>query len=318
MKKEYGSMKVIDTPRTGKLGTVVFYQSPFGQCCRALTVPRDAKSPAQGRMRQIFGVSSRGYGLKLSDPQRQRWILAAQTVPTHPSLNEYSRLSGQQLCVKVNSTLCLVGLPPTDEPPAPVVFSPNCVGDLTIDYDETDNLRLQLAIGAAVEDLMLFGQAPCSAGRMKHRRVCYLGLAGQATGGQCDITAAYVARYGQPRPGQKIFVVTCQHKNGWKAQDHVTSAIVPPKPLIVEQQRNEGTKVEKEVAPETPVAKTAPAQGCSSLSRAMYKGSTSDARGMHKLQPGEHPWSIPWAPLVHGLRVAMARLAALGLARVGN
>jgi hypothetical protein len=167
-----------------------------------------------------------------------------------------------------------------------------------------------------------------------------------------------VARYGEPRPGQKIFVVTCQHKNGWKAQDHVTSAIVPPKPLPGEQQRSKETKAEQAVAAERSLqaarshieplnhplsqpaatlsppergegkgegfvrsrfierstAQTATVQGRSSLPRAMYKGSTPDARGMHKLQPGGHPWSIPWAPLVHGLRVAMGRLAALGMA----
>ncbi|HWT81433.1 MAG TPA: hypothetical protein VN648_21785 [Candidatus Methylomirabilis sp.] len=307
-------MKVLDTPRTGKVGTTVFYLSPFGQCCRSLVVPRDPRSQAQSRMREIFGVTSRGYGLKLTDPQRERWILAAQTVPTHPSLNEYSRLSGQQLCVKINSTLRLVGQPPVNEPPAPVVFSPNCVGDLTIDYDQAGNLRLRLAVGTAVEDLMLFGQAPCSAGRMKHRRVAYLGLLGPVTDGQCDITAAYVARHGQPRPGQKVFVVTCQHKNGWKAQDHLTSAIVPPKPLQSEQQRSEGTKVEDTVAAETPAAQTAVAQGLSSLSRAMYKGSTPDAQGMHKLQPGEHRWSILCTPLVHSFRMAMGRLAALKVA----
>jgi hypothetical protein len=90
-------------------------------------------------------------------------------------------------------------------------------GDLTIDYDPAGNVRLRLAVGAAVEDIMLFAQAPCSAGRMKHRRVNYLGLLGPATEGQRDITAAVVARYGEPRPGQKIFAVTGQHKNGWKA-----------------------------------------------------------------------------------------------------
>src|SRR3974377_481824 len=195
-------MKVLDTPRTGRIRSSVFYPSPFGLCCRTLVVPRDPASEAQCRMRQIFGVSSQWYGLKLSDPQREHWILAAQTAPTHPSLNQYSRLSGQQLCVKINSTLRLVGQPPTDEPPIPVVFSPNPVGNLTIDYNEAGTLRLRLAVGAVMEDLMLFGQAPCSAGRMKHRRVAYLGLAGPATGGQCDITAAYVARYGEPRPGQ--------------------------------------------------------------------------------------------------------------------
>src|SRR5262249_16534212 len=157
--------------------------------------------------------------------------LVAQTVPTHPSLNQYSRVSGQQLCVKINSTLKCVGQPSVSEPPAPVVFSPNPVGQLTIDYDDAGNLRLLPAVVPAVDGFMLLGQGPGSAGRMKHRRVCYLALLGPATGGQCDITALYAARYGEPRPGQKVFVVTSQHKNGWRAQDHLTSAIVPPKPI---------------------------------------------------------------------------------------
>ena len=260
-------------------------------------------------MREVFGVSSRGYGLKLTDPQRQRWNVAAQTVPSHPSLNQYSRLSGQQFCVKINSTLRCVGQMPVDEPPAPVVFSPNRVGDLTIDYDEAGNVRLLLAVGAAVEDIMLFGQAPCSAGRMKRRRVCYLSLLGPAANGQCDITAPYVARYGQPRPGQKVFVVTCQTKNGWKAQDHQTSAIVPPQPSPSEQLRIQPTKAEEAATTGTPEAQAAPPQGSPSLSRPVYKGSTPDARGVHRLAKLVHPWSILCTPLVHGLRSAIAKLA---------
>jgi hypothetical protein len=310
-------MKVIDTPRTGKLGPVVYYPSPLGQCCRSLCTPRDPRTEAQSRMREVFGVSSRGWGLRLTDPQRQRWNVAAQTVPTHPSLNQYSRMSGQQLCVKINSTLRCVGQPPTDEPPAPVVFSPNCVGDLTIGYDEAGNVQLLLAMGAAVEDIMLFGEAPCSAGRMKHRRVCYLGLLGLAANGQWDITAPYVARYGQPRPGQKIFVVTCQHNNGWKAQDHVTSAIVPRSPLAGEQPRSQATKPEAAPTTETPEAQTAPFQGRSSLSRAMYKGSTPGAPGLHTLAKLVHPWNILRTPLVHSFRMAMARLGLPGMAGAG-
>jgi hypothetical protein len=283
-----------------------------------MSVPHDPKTEAQSRMRGIFGVSSRGYGLKLTDPQRQRWIVAAQTVPTHPSLNQYSGMSGQQLCVKINSTLRCVGQPPTDEPPAPVVFSPNCVGDLTIGYDQAGNVQLLLAVGAAVEDIMLFGEAPCSAGRMKHRRVCYLGLLGPAANGQRDITAQYIARFGQPGPGQKVFVVTCQHKNGWKAQDHVTSAIVPPRPLAGEQQGNQATKAEATPTTETPEAQAVPAQGCSSLSRAMYKGSTPDARGLHKGLKRVHPLSILCTSLVHSLKVAIARLGGLGMAGIGG
>jgi hypothetical protein len=253
-------------------------------------------------MREVFGVSSQGWGLKLSDPQRQRWNVAAQTVPTHPSL-------------KINSTLRCVGQPPVDEPPAPVAFSPNCMGDLTIGYDAAGNVRMLLAVGAMAEDIMLFGQAPCSAGRMKQRRVNYLGLLGLTASGQCDITAPYVARYGQPQPGQKVFVVTCQHKNGWKAQDHVTSAIVPPRPLASEQQGNQATKAEAAPTTEIPAAQVVPAQASSSLSRNVYKGSTPDARRLHTGLKRVHPWSILCTSLVHSFRMAIAKLGPLGMGR---
>jgi hypothetical protein len=48
--------------------------------------------------------------------------------------------------------------------------------------------------------------------------------------GLSDITDLYRARYGEPRPGTKIFIVTCQQKDGWKAFDKETSEIVPDRP----------------------------------------------------------------------------------------
>jgi hypothetical protein len=92
-------------------------------------------------------------------------------------------------------------------------------------------VRLLLTAGTVAEDLTLFAQAPCNAGRMKHRRVRNLGLLAPAAGGQYDINAPYLSRFGQPGPGQKVFVVTCQHKNGWKGEDQVASTVAPPKPL---------------------------------------------------------------------------------------
>ena len=141
-----------------------------------------------------------------------------------PALNRRCK----ELCVKINSTLRCIGQLPTDEPPAPVVFSPNPVGGLAIVNDPESGVRLRLNVGTLSEDIMVFGQPACSAGRMKRRRVYYLGLAGPATNGQCDITALYTARFGQPRPGQKVFIVTCQTRNGWKARPSVFSAVVPP------------------------------------------------------------------------------------------
>jgi hypothetical protein len=310
-------MKVSASPRTGKISNQVFYPSRFGLCARELVIPRDGRSPAQVRMRYNFGAASQEWSRSFSEDQRQRWIVAAQSAPSHPSLGEYSNLSGQQFCVQINSTLRCIGQAPLQEPPMPVVFSPNPVGALTAVNDPESGLRLLLNVGAVTENIMVFGQAPCSAGRMKHRRVCYLGLLGPTTGGISDIAALYTARFGQPAPGQKVFIVTCQERNGWKGQDHVTSAIIPPLPLPNEQQSNQETKAEA-AAPGTPEAGAAPAKATSSLSRAMYKGSTPDAPGMHTGLVCEHPVSILGTSLVHGLRAAMAALRTLGVLSAGR
>jgi hypothetical protein len=301
-------MKVIDTPRTGKIGNQVAYISRYGQCYHAYVVPRNPQTDAQFRARRSFGSSSRGWGVTLTESQRERWVAAALNAPSRPWLGQYSHLSGQQLCVKINSTLRCVGQPPVNEPPAPAVFGPSPVGQLTIVNDDEGGVRLLLNVGAVAEDIMLFGQAPCSRGRTKHRRVCYLGLLGPVVDGQCDITAQYTARFGQPAPGQKVFIVTCQQRNGWKAIDQVTSAIVPPKPLPGEQLRSAVPQATTAPAPSTPKPQQPPATGDSLSVNSVYNGSSPDAPGMHREVMREHPESIRCASLVHTLRAAIARL----------
>ncbi len=196
-------MKLLDSPRSGRLGAYVYYTTPFGQCCRALTMPRDARSPAQARARASFAACSQAWGRSLTEAQRQRWVAAAQTVPSRPSVGQYGPLSGQQFYVRINSVLDCIGQPPVTEPPAPVVFSPNLVTGLEIVQDPEAGLRLRLNVGVATEDIMVFGQAPCSPGRMKHRRVYYLGLLSPSQNGQSDITELYTAGLGNRRRGRR-------------------------------------------------------------------------------------------------------------------
>jgi hypothetical protein len=124
----------------------------------------------------------------------------------------------------------IVGLPETLEVPARPVFSLSKVGRLVIE-NGADGVRLYLAVsGELNEDIMVFGQEPCSQGRYRRRNVSYLGLLPPPIGGLSEITRPYKARFGEPRPGQKVFLVTCQEKDGWKGLDLETSATVPERP----------------------------------------------------------------------------------------
>jgi len=266
-------------------------------------------------MRALMAHASSLWSLRLTDPQREQWIAAALNAPSHPWLGRYTHLSGQQLEIKINLTLACTGKPIVLAPPEPVAFAPNPVTALNAVPDAETGARLLLSVGTVSEDIMVFGQPPSSAGRMKHRRLYYLGLLGPVTNGQAEITDLYTAKFGAPAPGKKVFIITCQTKNGWKAQDSVFSAIIPPPPA---KQQVPAEPALTTAAPTTkPQSASAPAEPSSSVSPAVYKRSAPDARGMHRDEPGVQPVSIPRTPLVHSLRVALRRLGMLGMSRVG-
>ena len=194
-------------------------------------VPQKAGlTPAREHSCAIFGGNSRKWGGKLSEEQRDRWTLAGAQAMSHPRLGQKGPLTGQQFWQAISTVRAIVGLPETLEVPARPVFSHSNVGRL-VSEDGPDGVRLFLVVaGELNEDIMVFGQEPCSRGRYKRRNVSYLGLVPPPIGGLSEITRLYKAKFGEPRPGRKIFIVTCQEKDGWKGLDHETSATVPERP----------------------------------------------------------------------------------------
>ena len=223
-------MKILDTPRSGKCGQTVAFQSRYGLCLRQHVPQKAALTPARQHVCALFGSNSRKWSARLSEDQHNRWILAGAQVMSHPRLAQKGPLTGQQCWQAISTVRAVVGLPETLEVPPRPVFSPSNVGRLVIE-NGADGVRLFLAVsGALNEDIMVFGQEPCSRGRRKRRNVSYLGLLPPPIGGLSEITRLYQARFGEPRPGQKIFLVTCQQKDGWKGLDLETSASVPERP----------------------------------------------------------------------------------------
>jgi hypothetical protein len=176
-----------------------------------------------------FGRLAPAWSRVLTQAQRDGWNVAGPKVQSKRRL-ESGPLTGQQLFQSLNSARACIHLPPLWTVPAPVVFDTNPVGQLTFANGE-GGVRLLLSVsGPVTEDIMVFGQAPCSAGRSKRRNVAYLGLLPVPQDGMSDITDLYVARYGEPQAGEKVFIVTRQQKDGWEGDDYETNEIVPEKP----------------------------------------------------------------------------------------
>jgi hypothetical protein len=181
-------------------------------------------------MRGVFGSFPQIWGRKLSQAQRDLWNEEGPKVWSHPRCGTRGKLIGEQLFTGLNSVLGCVGLPPVWEPPVRAVFNLSVVRELVITNGE-DGVRLFLRLaGPPAEDVMVFGQEPCSAGRSKRRNVSYVGLLPAGEDGVSEITELYKVKYGEPRAGTKVFIVTCQQKNGWKGLEQETSGIVPGRP----------------------------------------------------------------------------------------
>jgi hypothetical protein len=261
-------MKIIDVPKSGKLERVVAFQSRFGLCLRELVIPRNTITEARQHMRGVFGSNSQMWSRRLSQEQRDRWNLAGPRVMSHPQLAQSGPLTGQLLWQSINSVRGRVGLAPVFEPPAPAAFSRSVVGPLGIENGQ-EGVRMWLEVaGELSEEVMVFGQAPCSAGRNKRRNVAYLGLLRPPAGGRSEITDLYKARFGEPRPGTRVFIVTCQQKDGWKGMEQATSEIVPSRP-------------EDQQTATTGIARGIPAadEGENSQKALMHKGCTPAAEG---------------------------------------
>jgi hypothetical protein len=223
-------MKIQDTPRSGKLGQAVAFRSRFGLCLRQYVPQKAGLTPARQHSCSVFGSNSPKWGGTLSEEQRDRWTLAGAQVMSHPRLAQKGPLTGQQFWQAISTVRAIVGLPETLEVPARPIFSRSNVGRLVIE-NGADGARLYLEVsGELNEDIMVFGQEPCSRGRYKRRNVSYLDLLPPPIGGRSEITQIYKAKFGEPRPGTKVFIVTCQEKDGWKGLDLETSATVPERP----------------------------------------------------------------------------------------
>ena len=223
-------MKISDTPRSGRCGQSVAFQSRFGLCLRQHVPQKAGLTPAREHSCAIFGGNSRKWGGKLSEEQRDRWTLAGAQAMSHPRLGQKGPLTGQQFWQAISTVRAIVGLPESLEVPARPVFSRSNVARLVAE-NGPDGGRLYVVVsGDLNEDIMVFGQEPCSRGRYKRRNVSYLGLLPPPIGGLSEITRLYKAKFGEPRPGSKVFIVTCQEKDGWKGLDLETSATIPERP----------------------------------------------------------------------------------------
>src|ERR1035437_3544275 len=225
-------MQIYDIPKSGRCGDYVFYMRRRRLFRRRYVVPRNVRTAARRRTRRDFGAIARAWGGQLTEEQRRGWMASGAKVKSHPRLWQAGPLTGEMHFQGINNARARIGAEMLPWPPEPVVFGPNPVEGLIFPRFN-GRLRLRLRVsGPVTEDIMVFAQAPCSAGRKKWRHGAYLGLLPAPQDDECDITDMFVERYGEPEPGKKVFIRTRQQRDGWEGRDQDLSEVVPaPQPV---------------------------------------------------------------------------------------
>ena len=219
-------MKIIDVPQTGKLGLAVSFRGRNGLIRRQFVVPRNPNSLPQVLIRSNFTNIASRYD-SLTESQQDAWSVAAAARQTRATLGQSGPMTGLQLFVKINATLAALGAEQADAPPAHPAFPDNPVDGLVI-----TNLAGVIAIkmgcpSTPPNNTVVRAAPPQRSGVRTTSNFRILGVLPAPVAGACDVTALFVARYGVPAVGSRLFVSTTVTVDGWQAGPRVVSALVP-------------------------------------------------------------------------------------------
>ena len=219
-------MKIQDVPQTGSLGETVSYKNRYGLIRRRKIIPRDPRTPVQAERRAAF-QRARSFWGTLTDEQMLDWDAVAKKRRTRAVLGQSGPLSGYELSVKINVRLAMLGLPMTPNPtPAPDFPANPTVRLIATNAGGTVSLKLQVS-AKPVQYVLVFGARPQGPGVSYVCDYAFLGVLPDPDGDLIDITGLYVAKYGPPPVGKRIFIQALQQIDGWQDHPKTLRARVP-------------------------------------------------------------------------------------------
>jgi len=197
-------------------------QSKLGACGKG---PTAGQRRARADMRTLSAAWN-----DLTEEQRQAWDVEAHTNRRGGHAARSRRRSGRRLFVKVNSRRLALRQYLLAWPPGPEsVKVPPIVRFVITNSGGRIALKLRVPDGQA-EGVMVSSWRPCNAGVMVWKKFVRIGLLPAPDGGMIDITRLYVAKYGVPPVGKKVFIRIQQMNDYVGSIVQIINAIVPAGP----------------------------------------------------------------------------------------
>lgn len=193
----------------GKIAATVFSRNRGGAVIRNRIKPINRRSVGQSTRRQVLGsLASAWRGLTQTD--RDSWNGAAPNYPIQDTLGQTIFLSGEQLYIRFNANLILIGETAIDTAPAPFAFAIFTVS-LAVE-DPTVAAAFDVTFTptplTAGNTLAVFATPSLSPGvdAPNASRFRFIGQIDPTDTSPADLVTEYVAEFGNPIAGQKVFV----------------------------------------------------------------------------------------------------------------
>lgn len=217
-------MKVLTIPQSGSLAGQTASRNRFGQYLRNRSIPVNPNSTQQGVVRSRLSVNAAAWRA-LTNAQRAGWSDLGLSMARTDSLGQSYTLTGFQAYCSVNNNLSACGTSNVSDAPGLSTPSGLLTATITLTAAAFSVAYTATPLATGVK-LMTFVSPQRSAGRSFEGDFRLLAVSAAAAATPANIYAAYVAKFGVPIVGNRIFLSLVTSVNGFQSGPLVTSAVV--------------------------------------------------------------------------------------------
>ena len=196
---------------SGKLGGHVYTTTRTGATVRTNGNVKNPRTEYQKAVRSEFNVLTQGWR-QLTNAERSSWRAAEGAFTRTNRFGDVVRLTGKNLYESLNFQRSIIDLPPLDMAPEPIQLGINSITSVVFDVGAGS-----LDISGSFEEqgkYVVLGTKVISPGiEFVENRTRILGVVDGAIGGgfvgdPADVYDLYVARFSEPKAGDRVFIGT--------------------------------------------------------------------------------------------------------------
>lgn len=217
-------MKILDVPQSGSVAGVTSSRNRFGQYRRTRAIPVNPASSYQGTQRARLAAASAAWR-SLTAAQRAGWNDLAAGVTRTNSLGQSYNMTGHMCFVSCYNDCAAAGVSVLSDAPAVATPSTPLTATITLTAAAFSIAFTPTPLAAGIR-MFTYVSLQRSAGRSFENDFRLLQVSAAAAASPINAYAAYVARFGVPVVGNRIFVALRTFQTAFLSGPLITSAVV--------------------------------------------------------------------------------------------